>query len=129
MPRELDLEAIKARWGVAIDPDDVATDVPDLIREVERLRHEVFVLNNSEGLDVVTANAEIKRLQRLLGEPFPSSDSYESAMQCLADMRALLAEVLSNFHEAGNPGYDAVRSGWVRTETLARWRSAMGEGT
>lgn len=116
---ELDLDAIKDRLRIFegrewIDTAYIA-NAASLVEDVPRLV------------------AEIERLQRLAGaDPSPSSYAYESAMQALVDLRAvadslraLLAEVLSNFHEEGDPGYRAVRSGWVRAETLDRWRSHL----
>lgn len=113
-----------------------------LLAEVERLRDEVRILENSDALDVVTANAEIKRLKRLLGPPdMPTVDSYESMAAALEDERAavvehcdriatltaLLAEVLGYF---AGPYRDTVaRSKFVPVETLDKWRSYLGRAS
>lgn len=113
-----------------------------LLAEVERLRDEVRILENSDALDVVTANAEIKRLKRLLGPPdMPTVNSYESMAAALVDERAavvqhcnrievletLLAEVLRYFPR-GTAGI-GVRSDEVLGETLDRWRSRLGRAS
>lgn len=45
---------------------DSAKDVPQLVEEVERLRAEVHVLTNSEGLAVVAAEMERDRLAAIV---------------------------------------------------------------
>jgi hypothetical protein len=116
------------------------TDVPALVSEVERLRDEVRILENSDALDIVTANAEIKRLKRLLGPPeMPTVDSYESMAAALVDERAevvrhcdriaelttLLAEILRYFPGPFRDTVVGVRSTFVPVETLDGWRSRL----
>lgn len=40
-------------------------------------------------------------------------------------LRALLAEVLAEFHQPGYPGQACLRSGWIPTGTLASWHAAV----
>ncbi len=86
--------------------------------------------------DIPALVAELERMQRLLD--VPSVDSYESMAQALADERAevvrhcdriaeltaLLAEILGNFPEIPPNGFPG-RSHLVAPETLDRWRSRL----
>ncbi|MFD4788270.1 hypothetical protein ACFWN1_14665 [Streptomyces sp. NPDC058459] len=40
-------------------------------------------------------------------------------------LMAVLAEVLRHFTEHGHPGAPCIRTGWVRTDTVDRWRSVV----
>lgn len=56
----------------------------------------------------------------------PAPDPAElAALRAEADrLRGLLAEILGNFHEKGHPGYEGIRTGWVRVDQYARWQLA-----
>lgn len=110
---------------------------PDLSAIRVRYEHAGQPLPDRCSRHVLQLVAEVERLTRLLGEPFPSSDSYESMAAALADERAsvvqhcdrievletLLAEVLRYFpHGAAGIG---CRSDEVLGETLERWRSRL----
>lgn len=43
----------------------------------------------------------------------------------MKELEEVLDEVLRSFHERGHPGYAAVRSGWIREDTVARWRAVL----
>ena len=104
---ELDLEAIKARWaGVETEPGDPADDVPPLLAEVERL-------------------------QRLLADPFPSSEAFEAIAVAMVAYRSLAEEMFDHFHRYGMDGdrLISMRSDAVPVETYTRWRTALGGGT
>lgn len=114
---ELNLDEIRARYEHAGQP------LPDPCS-----RHVLLLV------------AEIERYRRLF-EPveLPPVDAYENAVQALTDERAevvrhcdriaellaLLAEVLAHFPATPYPGL-GVRSTEVLPETLGRWRSHLG---
>jgi hypothetical protein len=150
---ELDLAAIGARvdqatsgpwwawdrgvgWCIAVgSPVDVdecgrpADYLPAGDRtDIERREDAEFIA--AARHDVPALAAEVERLQRLLGAgPFPSSEAFENAMQAVADLRALLADVLHAFPHTWSAAGRMVRSEWVPTETLERWRSHLGGGS
>jgi len=144
---ELDLTAIKKRveaasagpWTAAQDGLVWAGRLGDPVSGSTDLEDAEFIA--ACRTDVPALVAEVERLSRLLGPAeVPSVDAYENVVQALADERAevvrhcnriaeltaLLAEILGHLIHAGHPGYAAVRSGWIREETVQRWRSAAG---
>lgn len=141
---ELDLDAIKARadaasagpWTAERDGLVWAPRLGDPVSGSTEMEDAEFIA--AARADVPALVAEVERLQRLLGEPFPTSDAYESLHQALADERAevvrhcdriaeltaLLAEVLGSFPPP--PYRDVeVHSCRVRAETVDRWRSHL----
>jgi hypothetical protein len=90
--------------------------------------------------DVPALVAEVERLTRLLGPAeVPSVDAYENVVQALSDERAevvrhcdriaelaaLLAEILRYFPGPFRDTVVGVRSTFVSAETLDRWRSHL----
>ncbi|MFB7776892.1 hypothetical protein [Streptomyces bauhiniae] len=61
--------------------------------------------------------------------PNPTADGDKKRAEELERERdqqaAVLAEVLRHFTEHGHPGAPCVRTGWVRTDTVDRWRSVV----
>jgi len=112
---ELDLDRIKAATEELDDeaiPDSawtqrairVASRVPALIAEVERLR-------------------------RLLGDDsFPTSRAYESMATAMQAYRSVAEEMLKHFAQ-GSFGLETVVSDPVPIETLTRWRQVLGGGS
>lgn len=93
-------------------------------------------------LEVEAVAAELTRKLRLAGalpedlhveyetrevrEPEPASPSL--LVYRMQELEKVLDEVLRSFHERGHPGCAAVRSGWIREETVARWRAVLDRG-
>lgn len=58
-------------------------------------------------------------------KPDPAEHAEAVALQGEVDrLRAVLADVLGNFYEKGHPGYEGIRTGWVRVDQYARWQLA-----
>lgn len=66
--------------------------------------------------DLHVAYETREELNRSIVEPAPSR---EERLE-----RALL-DVLHQFHERGHPGYQAIRTGWVRVAKLDEWHKAL----
>lgn len=130
---DLDLEQIKNRADKAsagpwtAHPDGLvwAPRLGDPVSRSELAEDAVFIAHARTDLPRLVA--EVERLQRLLAEPFPTSDGYEQMAAALTDMRGLVVEILRYFYDLGHPGQAAYRSTWVPVDTLARWRQIVGE--
>jgi len=52
-------------------------------------------------------------------------EAYVKAIARGAELESLLEHVLNGFSFQGHPGVPCHRAGWVRDETLAKWRGIL----
>lgn len=120
---DLDLDAIKARLRNVEDNSDQCQRSPG---QVSVSGYWAACVDSSR--DVPNLVAEVERLERLLAEPFPTSDGYEAMAQALTDMRGLVVEMARHFPNVGSPDpRDTVRSDWVPAVSVARWKRIAAE--
>jgi hypothetical protein len=116
--------------------DEYSRDYPDVARAARRVN--AWIREWGDGLIQVTNRRplyarDLEALRRA-AESVAGFQALEESLiaecnrlRAEADrLRETLREVLSGFYERGHPGFDGRRTGWVRVDTLDRWRAALG---
>ncbi|MFD5058235.1 hypothetical protein [Streptomyces sp. NPDC058394] len=101
------LAAELARIRRALDPDDetyIRETVDDQLRLQTKVQELLRDNKQLRGEQAACITAELQRNR----------------------LAATLREVLDHFTEKGHPGELCLRTGWLREDTVAQWRAALG---
>lgn len=71
--------------------------------------------------DADDAEAAADLIERLTAE----RDQARARIELLGAAVAMVDEILRHITEHGHPGRSAMRTGWINTETVARWRTTL----